>query len=481
MALINEIENRVAARQSATAHEKISRFLRKAGKREAVFQACDWYRRLGLHERGYRLLSLDEPIQSRASTRTFEGQRTLWAARFLNLMGATEFAIALLAHVEPESSDDHRIVGTLYLAHFDHRLAARHFERMNALDPDPARYVSRLARINWSDALAGLGDSDGAVRQAEKVFEASSEPLLRGISLQAQGEYLARAGRYELASERLKRAQPFFPGGDRTVDMALLLKWLAYAEAKNGRIDEARARFAAAYDILRGTGLRAEAWMDVLRLMDDAGLLPAEDRARMARYPGLVPGFRALLRAPSPRAAGAEAREGVEATSSRRWLIDLARGETTRGGAHRLGVSTEIRALAYVALAGPWGLPLVRLKSLLWPDEVHAFLYLGNRLQQIFLRLRREHAVRIEVSGGVVRLGGDGPGGTDGVEAVEVVSEGSPHPSFFSGRAGFTRSEVESYYGLSQTQAWAALRGWKSRGWIREERRGMRTSYLIVV
>ncbi len=401
-----------------------------------------------MHERAYRLLEFREPLRGPASTRGLEGLRQLWAARLLNLMGATELAASLLSRVEATCSDDHRVIGSIHLAAFEFARALSHFEKMRALDREPGRYLSRLALVNLADSLSGLGEYERAIRVALGVHERSGEPLLKGIALAAVGEYHARAGRFVAAKRALAAASPFFPEGDRSPDFAILTKWRGYVSGRRGDPREARRCLGAAFSIFRETSLRPEAWLDVLRLRHELGLLPAADLRRLVRFPGLAPGFRAVL--PGARQIP---RRGA------RWRIDLARDEYWVNGTPFLGIPLELRAAALIALAGDWSIPVVRLKSLLWPEEAHAYLQLEGRLHQLLLRLRREHGIGVELDARRLRLSEEGD--------VEVVTEADdPRPSLLRARGDVSRRAAQDYYRLSTTNACGWVARWRERGWL---------------
>lgn len=468
------IEKLVLARRPASTSTAITAYLRRHGKArpELVFQACDWFRRLGLHERGYRLLALEEPLERRASTRTFEGRRALWAARFLNLMGASEFAAALLDQISPETFDDHRIIGSIRLANLDFVAALSHLEAMRGLDPDPSRYLSRLSLLNLADAHSGMGDYGRALGIADDVRAScegrTEERLLRGVALTAGGEYLARSGRHAESVAMLESALGSFPDGDRSPDIGVLLKWLGFARGKSGDAAGAEAAFTASIGILRGSGLRAEAWLDVLRLRAECGLLDSETTGKLLRYPGVSDRFRGILAGSIPESAETASEIPCEA---RAW-IDLARDEYRLDGTLRLGIPVEIRLLAWLALSGDWGIPTVRLKNMLWPEEVFSYLQLEGRLHQLVMRLRNRHGAEVLVSERVIRLG---PSTLDtiGVKTPRTPSlpgkdDRETLPSFLlAGRRRFTRSDVQRHYGLTSTPAWHRIREWLDRGWVR--------------
>lgn len=467
--LREEAENHVqkrASRNALLAIRKLIRSKRHLEDPELFFEISDWYRRLGMHERGFRFVRLDEAPRRTPAAGSFEMKRLLWSARFLNLLGATEYAIRLLRELPLRSAEDNRIAGTIYLAGFEHQKALGYFRKMLALDRAPKSYRSRVNLLNLADCCHGTGDVEQALRLARKVLDSSGEPLLRGMALQAQAEYLARSRDCAGALPLLDQAQVLFPPGDQSPDFAIFLKWKGYCLARLGKVEEGNLLLDQAFAIFRRHRLRPEAWLDVLRLKADLGILDVEENRALLRYPGLAPGFRAQLPLPSDGDSGlASGRPALE--------IDLARDEVRELGRIQLGIPIETRAFAYLGLACPWGIPPARIKCLLWPDQIHAYPQLESRLHQLLRRLRNERGIAVTIAEGLVRIDS-----ADAYREIRVNDGPRTHPSFLASRsAAFQRSDVEKYYGLSQTQAWTRIQEWAARGWIRRVREGRGTAY----
>jgi len=430
--------------------------------------ACDWYRRLGLHEKGYRLLAPDRALPRRTSTADIEGRRLLWAARFLNLLGASEFAMGLLEQIEPVTFDDHRIIGSIYLANFDYEHARSHLSKARAMDPDPSRYVSRLSLINLADACSGAAARDEAISIARSVLNRSHEPLLQGIALTAIGEYLARDGQFRAAEVELARAYSYFPSGDLSPDFGLFLKWKGFVEGKLGDAASARTSFARALSILRQSHLRPEAWLDILRLQAQAQLLDEETLRRLKLYPGTVPHFAKQLQA--------LAALPQEPSGTTDWWIDLERDEYRSPEGTFIGLPTEVRLIAFLWLAGPWGIPRVRLKALLWPNEVYSYLYLENRLQQLICRVRQRYRIQISLSENIARLTELGRIHVHAANSESAVQ----FPSFLDRHRQFTRRDLQEGAGLQPTHAWLMIQEWRKRGWVRAKKQGREYVYEVI-
>lgn len=447
-----DIELLVRNRRSEKARRAISVFLSRSGDSNSIFLACDWYRRLGLHEVGLRLVQPEKFTTGFVLTSSFEGRRAIWCARFLNLLGATEFAESFLKRVKLVGSEDFRIAGSIALAGFQFEKGRKYLESLFRMKPDMKRYDIRLAMINLADTLSGIGDHRGAIQCADRVLALSRENLLIGIALQAKGEFLVKLGRIREASLTLARAKVHFPTEDRSPDFGILLKWEGYCQGLLGNLDFARRNFSQAFTILRGASLRPEAWLDVRRLAAKLRLLNRSELAELRSYPGLCAPFRTFVAEVAPAQRDRKSKRTEIA-------IDLRSEEYEYRGRRVLGLPLVLRAVSYVVLSGHYGIPLVCLKSLLWPDEAHAYLQLEGRLQQLLWRLRKEFGFDVSVTDGVVSLSKK--------QRMKIrVSADSPFPTFLRRISVFSRRDLQDAYGMSRTQALNVLRKWRKIGWI---------------
>ena len=447
----DEIEVLVRGRRTALARRAIAAFLRKHRRdADAVLTACDWFRRLGLPAQGFRLVAPGLQLRKSGPLTLDESRMRLWAARFLNLMGAPELALPLLDRLELRTAEEFRVAGVIHLTDYEPAAALRCFDRMEALAADDWGYPMRLARLSRADALCALGRTEAALRLVAEIFARTSEPLLRAICRQAEGEFLARSGDWANAIGPLREAETLFPPGDRTADMGVLQKWLGYVHARAELGAKARSAFAQARAILESPKLRPEAWLEIRRLEAEAGLLTAEERVRLAYYPGVSPGFRRQLGPVPPFDFGVDA-------ASAQLRIDLAADEWREpSGRWRLGLPRELRLLGAVGVTGPWGLNTLKAKCLLWPGEVHSFLQLEDRLQQLLRRLRERWRMPIAVREGVIRLS---PGAQ-----LSVRAGGESWPHFLASAPRITPKSLGRYYGIGRTRAQSWLGRWCKEG-----------------
>ena len=321
-------------------------------------------------------------------------------------------------------------------------------------------YFARLSRIDRADALDGVGRVAEALDEVRAVEKESPEPYAKAMALQAQGEYLARAGKFAEALPVLERAALLFPPQDHTVDSAFLWKWLGYVEARLGNLSRARQLFSQALSDLQVASQRPEAWLDVIRLQKELGLLGAADALALSRYPGLPAGFLRCLPPPTVTAPG-------------ELVIDLHRGEWQESGRIHWGLDLELRLAALLTLSLPWGMTAERLKPLLWPADLYSYSQLADRLRKLLTRIeKRLQATVIDRAGFLVL---EGP-------PIQVIpGHGGGRPSFLDmdGRDSFTPGEAGDYYRLKRTQRAHVFQQWMDKKWVRREGSVARPVYRV--
>ena len=436
------IEAEVQARRTAVALPLIRAYARSIRRNPTkLARACDWYRRLGYMTEGLALTEPKTIIRRNLPADGFTSMKLLWATRFLNLMGASAYAIELVRRITPVSWCDHRIIGNIYLANFKNDEALKHFKSMRALCPvaDQKTYAGRLSLLDYADALFATGHEPEALALVAKAQGQSPEPYAQAMCLQVHGEYLARSGKFAEAQAVLEESLSRFPVGDATVDRGFCLKWLAYAVGKQG--DKARARklFAETMTILKRGEYRAEAWRGVQRLQEELGLVPVQKPSRKTTHrPALT--------------------------------IDLSADEWFQGDEAHLGLTLELKLLALIAQSGDDGVTLHRLKPLLWPDQLYAYSLLDERLRKLLKALEQKFKVRLANRDGFLAVT---------KPTVAVIDEDGHRPRFLRETLGrpFTAQEMGRYYGLQRTHRAAHLKKWMVRGWITREGCAQRPLY----
>jgi tetratricopeptide (TPR) repeat protein len=466
------IEELVRSRQNLLALAEIRRTTGSATERKKIsdevrFQCCDWLRRLGFYKEGFSLALPSEPVRRAFSTRQSEGKRILWAARFLNLLGASEFAHTLLAQLELETEEDYRIAGSIQLAHFDFESARFCYERMFSQTKNQSGYSLGLARISLADTYAGLKQFRKSHALIKDVLKEAKEPLLQGIARQAQGEYFARQFDFNRARKSLDLASELIPAGENSVDRALLLKWRGYTLGMLGDPHAGKVLLDQAEKIFLFLQVRPEAWIDVLRLKSEIGVIPRAEFLKLIHYPGLSLGYKSLLPPPCRMTYGQD-------DDSRLKIYPDSQEFTLNGDPH-YGLSLEMKLLSMLVIAADWGLDALKAKSLLWSHDVYSYAQMDNRLNQLLLRLKREFSFDTSIRGKRIRIARP----TNPLfQSIQITVGASTHPVFFeSVRGSFTRRDVESFYRLEKTRSHSVISDWLDSGYIVGEGRARSIRY----
>ena len=195
------LEKLVQERKTAQFVAELKPYAKKHTDADSRVQISDWFRRLGKIPQALKALTGFESVPSGASTDTPEGRIRLQAAHLLNQAGASLSALHIVSQLDLKQAGDFRIAGMIALDNFEFHLALDYLETFHRLDRNKTSYPSRLTQIARADALSELGKYDAAIAVIRKLPVADSETLLKAIRLQAEGEYLARAGKIAKASK----------------------------------------------------------------------------------------------------------------------------------------------------------------------------------------------------------------------------------------------------------------------------------------
>lgn len=464
---VEKIEAAVRARNVAEARKKIRLFLRSEGARPgARAQVAEWYRRLGLFREAYLLVAPKEWRLPRSGAERELTENFVLTAYFLDLQGASPYALALLGRLAPTTPLGLSIAGTVQMSNESFSAAVKSFLAYFAAYSGPEGYPQKMLRISLADSYAGLGRYDEAFAELARVKAEAGERFLTGILHQAAGEYHARRGDFTQALKEMDRAVEFFPPGEETVDSAFLDKWRGVALAGLGRKEEARSSFSRALSVLAKPDHRPEMLLDTYVCMDQAGLLEIERASLIAAYPGLSEGFLAKkgLRKPP----------GLVGSPGARIRIYPAREEWREDDHSRLGLPLEIQLLGFVRAADPVGISIERLKPLLWPDEVSAFLQLDARVAKLLQRLRSEYGIGFKIDSGHIRA-------DDEVLAQVAVETGQgPRPWLFcENHDEFEAAAFAEHYGLGRTIAFKRLAEATEAGRLTKRTDGRRVLYRV--
>ncbi len=459
---ISEIEELVVQRKRSIAQRKIFELLKKhKNDDDLILLSAEWFRRLNLAEKGIRILQ-NEAARGRPKE-SFVRARSFKLSQLLNHIGASHNALRVLQSLAAETEAELQIQSEVYLTNGRYEDALATFQKLATLPHNTHTYQSRLAQITFADCLAGAGQYKGALQKVDEVYHSSSESLLRGIALQAKGEYLARMGEIQTAHRVLLEAKKYFSKDEETVDKALLNKWLGFTFAKTGREAKGRHHIALAEQVLGRPSLRIEAWLEILKLKAQLGWLSDNEKISLASYPGMSKRFeREVLRTLDSKQTSREKshHEWIGRRKSR-ILIFLNQGEYVIKGQRHFGLPLELKLLAYARMTSFWGLDLVRAKSLLWPDANFEFDLLHNRLFQLMSRLKQLYGVTLRVQRSRLYF-------PRTFNSQVSISLAAGCPSILSDRPSFSRKEFCNFYHLAESRGRAILADWCEKNLIRK-------------
>lgn len=465
-----EIETLVKDRRGVLAKSAISRYLKKLSfSLDSRVRASEWYRRLGWHREAYLLIA---PSNWSVGTRRSDepdGRRMLWCARFINLLGGTDLAINLCKRITCVTAEAHRILANIYLSAYIYDDAYFHFKSFSVVDSSPDSYISRMCAIGLCDSLAGLGKINEAIEELKKIKPSPSEHLLMGIILSAEGEYKCLAEEYKGALKALQLAERFFPE-ETSPDHGILYKWLGLCHAKTGSIELGKEYFSKSLMILKSPQIRAEAYMETLLRMNDSDLRHDDPRHLFA-YPGISIGFKNRHKyVQQPFFLPAERKSVI--------FISVLRDEYKIGKQYHFGIPKEIELVELLKRSGDFGIGLVRLKSLMWPDEVGAFYQLDQRIYKLIKRLKSNYKIDVKVEDSIVKMAGK----SREKICVEILPDIAAS-SFYKAHPSFTAKQFALYYGLSKSRAHVILNEQLDKKYIKQypTKTGQVTLFSVVI
>jgi len=454
-----QIEVLVRDRRTSLATKAIYAYLKHSHHSlGAKIEACDWFRRLGKYWDAYRVIAPDEyKVRSAKLDRSLSRQY-LWTARMLNLLGASAYALELAELIRDlHLPEDCAILANIYLSNFDSENALRYFLKMEELQQKTESYPSKFSRIGTADALMGVGKTNEALKRLRSIPVNEEEVRLKGIVLQAEGEYLARSGKYAAALPILEKALPFFPSEDRTVDYAFLIKWIATAHAGLGKKTEALRLFNEAIGILKKPKHRPESWLDCFFWMNQFELLSPARKKILFSFPGLNEFFLKRLDRASAFELGSQKTEF--------WICDATQ-EWKQGSDFHSQIPKEIHFLSLLARAGEEGVSIFRILPLLWPNDFSIHLH-THRLNQLKRQLLMKFRIKVETLDQVLRLSE-----ADLKRVSVMVWDEHAKPSVFGTDNEVSLTRVQEYYRIKRTQTYHLLKDWEKRRLINLEKSG---------
>ena len=452
--LKEKIEKLILARDTEEAKSLILKYLSREKKSfPAKLECCEWLKRLGLNREAYRLIAPTEWNFNKATQDKEYRTSLFWSARLLNLQGANHYAIQIIEKIKSDDILFHKVAGNIYLSNYEFEKSLHHFKcYFDQLKSKDLNYESKILKVGLADSLEACGEREQAFKILNEIQILPQETYLRGIVHQARAEYLVRDLKLKEAIREIKAAEKLIPKSDGSTDLAFLMKWTAVIEHKLAKTSEEKTRaletFEGALKKLKRPDQRPETWLDCYYLMSLEGLLTPAETTLMKAYPGLPPHFQARIQASpdTPFWVG---------NSNNPIIVKPHRTEWVYNGKIHLGYPKEIECLEYIARASTAGIPLERLKTLLWPDEFSSFLQLDSRIFQLLRRIEEKFEITHILQNGMIRFE------TTSLKkiGIELTSSNSKklNLSFYEFQNEFKLEEFSKYYNLGRTSSLAYL------------------------
>ena len=189
---------------------------------------------------------------------------------------------------------------------------------------------------------------------------------------------------------------------------------------------------------------------DVRLLRHEIVPLGADEIRQIRGFPGLPRHF--LNRLPILADKRRGELDGAE------WVLDLQSDEygerISTEIAWKFGLPLELKFLALLKLARPFGVPRLWCVGLLWPDEPLSLLQLESRLDQLIIRLKEKYRFQVESNGTQVSL----PSAEWG--RLDVIRDGSNTPRLLRVNPKPSHQEVAQFYHVNRAQAYRYLKAW---------------------
>lgn len=464
--IIKYVEDLVTSRSKQRARREIRAFLRRHSSIAAILMAADWLRRMSLYPEGLKLL-LNYLARNKRLTRNEVNRIQIRLAEFFSLVGAKGYALQTVTNLKPNDWHDHAALGGIYLVNYDYSKALSYFERAIKLFKSDNIREQLLLKLSQADCLVRLKHFEKAITLAKEVLQKAEDNLLKGIALQAIGQYYAERESFSTALEYLEEANSYFPKNDNTYDNALLQRWLGYSYACLKQKKLALKAFAKSTELVRRTGMNEDSWLENYLLMYRANVLPKNLQLEIQNYPGLPWEFISVT---------PPTRSGITISKNKKLpklTIFLSANEYHVGKNKYLGIPVEIKFLYYVKCAESFGIGTEKLKFMLWPKERESYPYLGQRLFLLAQRLRQVYGIYIFWKNKMVYLK------RTNASQIRIVDD--PVPTFLQNRDSFTSKDLCGYYEIKKSASFKYIGEWERAGFIKIEKMGPRTKYTSCV
>ena len=469
----NAIEAAVANRKIGTARKLIPKWLKENGKSlDNKIVVCNWFRRLGLFRDAYLVVSPKSWNLVKASREPETARQLLWTARIMSILGATDYAVRIVDRLTFSTPYELYILSEIYGHIGEYEKSAHFSKKALALLPDkPGNIRVAYSTLGgMAEALAALGKYDEAIKIMSKIKIYADMPefeVWHEYKLNALGRVYAKAGKFTEARKSFEGATGVTKIDERSFMAAMYCQWLGYAEGALGNIEKSKGLFKNAYEIFHLSGIRAEEWLECIYLEHLLGQADAPKQLALFSYPNphLFRIFRNTHRFS----------DGVSVWSANsRLMIFPERDEWIEDGQYKIGLSLELKLLAWLRASGEAGISIERLKPMLWPNEMSSFLQLDRRISQLLHRLKKTMQIVTKVESNIIRI-------IDGCEkqvSVEILHKPAL-PRFYEKNPTFEISDFAKYYDLSYTPAFFRLKRDVESGILTSKKQGKKNLFSV--
>ena len=362
----------------------------------------------------------------------------LWTAFILGLHGANRHATKIADNLSFSDSKSLSVLGGIYFMDREDEKALHTYRKAQDLMPKDQQnsYLARALICNISQVLSYQGHHEEAIKLISSLKTHENDNFWRSSVLLYLAQFQAMTGKFTSARKSLQEASVLLTESSGLNEQ--YFKYQGYVEGALGNIEKSHDYFSKAFTLLYTPDSRAEYWLDCYYLEHRLGLANAEKQLALFSYPHLTEGFRKR-----PQFV-----DEVTVWSSNSSLILLPdRDEWIENGKHKIRMSRELKLLAWLCASGKHGVSVERLKSMLWPDDMTAYIQLGARIAQLLARLKKQFGVTTQVALGIVRI-------TESQINVSVEILRRPSmPVFFEKNPEFETASFAEFYGLGLTAA----------------------------
>ena len=440
---IIEIEKAVAEHRTGVARRLIPRWLKANGKTlDNRIRACEWLRRLSMYREAYLVIAPKTWNFIKAGKDPQTARQLLWTAYILSLHGANRHATKIADRLSFNDSKSLSVLGGIYLLDREYAKAIHAYRlAQNGLPKSRENsYQARALVSNISQILSHQGHHEEAISLISSLKIPENDHFWKGWVLLYRAQFRAMAGEFTTARKNLREASDFLDKSSGLKET--FFKYQGYIEGALGNTESAIECFSKAFSLLYTPDSRAEFWLDCYYFEHRVGLANADKQLALFSYPHLNDGFRKR-----PKFV-----EEVTVWSPNSNLILMPdRDEWIENGKHKIKMSRELKLLSALRASGEFGISVERLKSILWPDDLTAFMQLNARIGQLLFRLKRQFGVTTKIDSGVVRITE-----TKINISVEILRRPSM-PVFFENNSEFEAGSFAEFYGLGLTAARSIL------------------------